>query len=212
MKLRTLATAFLAATAATLLAIAPVAAREPGPYEVKELPATTKLAKAIKVKGNQILQIWTWQEFDLIKTGYAVFSQTETMKAGRVTGRKIFVQLFTGKGDAQKELRMINDGVTACEFDVVGRFIDGSVSVTDEDADGVNELTFAYDVDCVSDVSPVTRKLLVLEGKDKHALRGHSQVDPGDGNVGGDCKPDGFKKAPLLKALAEQRWKDLLGK
>lgn len=212
MKVRSFATALVAAAATTLLAVAPVAAREPGPYQVKELPATTRLPKAIKVKGHQVLQIWTWQESDLIRTGYAVFSQTETLKGGLVNGRKIYVQLFTGKGDAQKELRMINDGIAGCDFDVIARFIAGSVSVTDEDSDGINELTFAYDVDCVSDVSPVTRKLLVLEGKDKHALRGTSRVNPGDGNLGGEYKADGFKKAPQLRALAEQRWQDLLAK
>ena len=70
-----------------------------------------------------------------------------------------------------------------------------------------------YDVTCTSDVSPATRKLLVLEGKDKHALRGTSRIDAGGGDVlGGDYKADGFKKAPAIKAMAEQRWKDLLGK
>lgn len=212
MSRQSLAVSLVALATATTIAVAPAVAREAVPYNVKQLPATGKLPKAMKIKGNQVLQVWTWEEFDDTKTGYAVFSQTETAKGGRVTGRKIFVQLFTGKGDAQKELRMINDGVTGCEFDVVAQFVDGSVSVTDEDADGVNELTFAYDVACTSDVSPNTRKLLVLEGKDKHALRGNSQVDPGGGPVGGDYKADGFKKAPAIKAMAEQRWKDLLGK
>jgi|JI10StandDraft_1071094.scaffolds.fasta_scaffold77534_2 hypothetical protein len=210
MKIRSLA--LIAALACTTLTVAPAVAREAIPYHVEQLPAGAKLPTAIKVKGSHVLQVWTWEEFDDTKRGYAVFSETETARGGRVTGRKIFVQLFTGKGDAQKELRMINDGVTGCEFDVVARFVDGSVSVTDEDADGVNELTFAYDVTCTSDVSPAVRKLLVLEGKDKHALRGTSRVDAGGGDVvGGDYKADPFKKAPALKALAEQRWKDLLG-
>ena len=213
MKTRSIVTAVVAATAALTLSAAPAAAREAIPYQVEQLPLTRTLPKAIKVKGTQILQQWTWEEFDDTKTGYAVFSQTETVKGGRVTGRKIFVQLFTGKGDAQKELRMINDGVTGCALDVTARFIDGSVSITDEDADGIDELTFAYDVACTGDVSPATRKLLVLEGKDKHALRGTSRIDAGGGDVlGGDYKADGFKKAPAIKAMAEQRWKDLLGK
>jgi hypothetical protein len=212
-KLRSIVPAVAAIAAATLLSVAPVAAREPGPYNVKELPPTAALPRTIKVKGTQVLQVWTWDEYDLINTGYAVFSQTDTMKGGRLTGRKIYVQLYSGKGDKQKELRMIQDGVTNCELDVGVGFIDGSVSVTDEDTDGKNELTFAYDVTCTGDVSPATRKLLMLEGKDKHALRGTSRVDAGGGEtVGGDYKADGFKKAPLLKELAERRWKDLLGK
>lgn len=196
---------------ATTLGTLRAQAREPGPYEVQELPASAALPKSIKVKGTQVLQVWTWKEADPTGTGYAVFSQTDTMKGGRLTGRKIYVQLFTGKGDKQKELRMIQDGVAGCDFDVAVGFVDGSVSVTDEDGDGTNELTFAYDVQCTSDVSPATRKLLVLEGKDKHALRGTSQVDAGGGDVmGGEFKADGFKKAPALKALAEKRWAKLL--
>lgn len=212
MKLRSIVPTLAAVAAATTVSIAPVAAREPGPYDVQELPAASALPKAIKVKGTQVLQVWTWKEYDLINTGYAVFSQTDTVKAGRLTGRKIYVQLYSGKGEKQKQLRLVQDGVASCEFDVGVGFIDGSVSVTDEDEDGVNELTFAYDVECTSDVSPATRKLLLLEGKDKHALRGTSQVDPGGGAVGGEYKAEGFKKAPLLKALAEARWKELLGK
>lgn len=212
MKIRSFATALVAAAAATTLALAPVAAREAIPYEVQELAPAARLPKAMKIKGAQVLQVWTWEEFDDRFTGYAVFSQTETVKGGRVTGRKLFVQLFTGKGEAQKELRLVSDGVTGCEFDVVAQFLPGSVSITDEDADGVDELTFAYDVACTSDVSPNTRKLIVLEGKDKHILRGTSQVDPGDGPVGGEFTADGFKKAPALRALAEARWKGLLGK
>ena len=213
MKLRSIATSLVAALAVTVLAVVPASAREPGPYNVQQVPATTALPKAIKVKGKQVLQVWTWDEYDLVNKGYAVFSQTELSKGGRVTGRNIYVQLFSGKGDKQKELRLVKDGVTGCELDLTADFLDGSVSVTDEDTDGINELTFAYDLACKGDVSPNTRKLLVLEGKDKHALRGDSRVDLGGGEVvGGAFKADGFKKQPEVKALAEARWAELLGK
>ena len=201
-----------AAAAAIVLSATSADAREAIPYKVQQLPAGTRLPKAMKVKGAEVLQVWTWEEFDDRYTGYAVFSQTETAKAGHVTGRKLYVQLYTGKGEAQKELRLVQDGVTDCELDVIVNFVDGSVSITDEDADGVDELTFAYDLACTGDISPHVRKLLVLEGKDKHALRGTSRIDLGATSEGGEYKADGFKKQPALKALAEQRWKDLLGK
>ncbi len=209
MSSRSLVTALVAGAAVTTLAIAPVAAGG----EVNELPITYKLPKAIKVKGKAIEKLWTWNDFESGQEGYAVFSATDTMKGGRLTGRKIFVQVYGGKGDAQKELRMINDGVTGCDLDVHVGFIDGSISISDEDDDGIKEVTFVYDVACTGDVSPAVRKLLVLEGKDKHGLRGTSRIDAGGGDVvGGEYKADPFKKAPALKALAEQRWKDMLGK
>jgi len=209
LKLRSLAT--VAAVATAVLFAAPASAREPGPYKVQQLAAGAQLPKSIKVRGKQVLQVWTWQESDFVGTGYAVFSQTETAEDDHVTGRQLYVQLYTGKGDAQKQLRLVQDGVRDCELDVVASFVEGSVSVTDVDGDGKNELTFAYDLACKGDISANVRKLLVLEHKDKHALRGTSRIVLGDLVEGGDYKPDGFKKQPALKTLAETRWKELLG-
>ncbi len=200
----------LTTTLVTGLTTAPAAAREPGPYDVKQVDATQALPKGVKAKGATVEQVWTWQDGDLVTDGLAVFSSTETVKDGRVTSRKLFVQYFRGKAGKWKQVRLVTDGVPPCEFDVVAKFLPGSVQITDEDTDMVSELSFAYDVTCTSDVSPSTRKLLVLEGKDKHALRGTSRIDAGPDSFGGEFKADGFKKAPALKALAEAQWKALL--
>jgi len=208
MKPRSIVTALVASAAVTTLALAPAAAD----IAATQLPSEYKLPKTLKVKGKTLQQIWTWTNADTAQTGYALFSFTDTLKGDRLTGRKLYVQVFAGKGDAQKELRMINDGATGCKLDLHADFVGASISITDADSDGIAEVAFAYDVACAGDVSPAVRKLLVLEGKDKHALRGTSRVDLGSGeHAGGEYKADGFKKAPALKALAEQRWKDLLG-
>lgn len=205
--LATLAAVSLVATAT------PALAREPGPYEVKQVDASQALPKGVKAKGKTVEQVWSWQEGDLQNVGLAVFSSTDTVKGGRVVARKLYVQYYRGKPGKLKQLRLVTDGVPTCELDVVATFLPGSVQVTDEDTDETSELSFAYDVTCISDVSPSTRKLLVLEGKDKHALRGTSRVDAGGGDtVGGEFKLDGFKKAPALQAHAESQWKTLLGK
>jgi hypothetical protein len=196
---------------ATALTTGTATAREPGPYDVKQVDATQPLPKGVKAKGAVVEQVWTWQDGDLATDGLAVFSSTETVKDGHLTGRKIYVQYFRGKAGKWKQVRLITDGVSGCEFDVIAKFLPGSVQITDEDTDMVSELSFAYDVTCTSDVSPSTRKLLVLEGKDKHALRGTSRINAGPDSFGGEFKPDGFKKAPALKALAEAQWKALLG-
>lgn len=139
--------------------------------------------------------------------------QVQRLAAGAPLPKSINVQLYSGKGDAQKQLRLVRDGVRSCELDVVAHFVEGSVSVTDVDGDGKSELTFAYDLACRGDISANIRKLLVLEHKDKHALRGTSRLEfPGGVAEGGGYKSDAFKKQPALKALAESRWKELLGR
>lgn len=196
---------------ASAILTVPAVAREPGPYEVKQLDAKQALPKGVKAKGAVVEQVWSWQDGDLVTDGLAVFSSTDSHKGGHLTSRKLYVQYYRGKAGKWKQVRLVQDGVSNCEFDVVATFLPGSVQITDEDGDAVSELSFAYDVDCTSDVSPNTRKLLVLEGKDKHALRGTSQIKEGPDTYGGEYKPDGFKKAPAIKALAEAQWKSLLG-
>lgn len=200
------------ALAAVLLTAAPAIAREPGPYDVAQRNATEPLPKGVKAKGTKVEQVWTWTEDDLVTTGWAVFSSTETATDQHVTDRKIYVQLYRGKPGKLKQVRLVTDGVAGCDFDVTAAFVPGSVTVTDEDTDGKVELAFAYDVVCRSDVSPATRKLLVLEGTAKHALRGSSKIDVGSGEkVGGDYKLDGFAKQPALKSYAIAQWAALLG-
>jgi hypothetical protein len=93
-------------------------------------------------------------------------------------------------GDKPKLVRKVQDKELDCEFDNLARFVDGSVGVTDLDGDGVGEVTFAYDLGCVSDVSPTPRKLLLLESGQKWILRGLARAADG---AGGTFKPDPAK-------------------
>lgn len=106
----------------------------------------------------------------------------------------------------------MQDATTDCaDADLRAEFLDDSVRVTDEDGDGKVELSFAYDLNCTTDVSPSTRKLLVLEGGDKHILRGTARVQISESEkMGGDFKPEGFKGQPKLDAFAKARWAELL--
>jgi len=67
-------------------------------------------------------------------------------------------------------------------------------------------VTFAYRVGCVSDVSPITLKLRVIENGEKYILRGETLLSDGEG---GKYKPDPkFKKWPKeLAAHAKKRWR-----
>lgn len=89
-------------------------------------------------------------------------------------------------------------------------FLDGATEVTDLDADGFGELTFAYSLACRSDMSPARLKLLMLENGEKFILRGTTNV-PGVG--GGQYTVDASFKAgpPALLEHAKKVWKRQCG-
>lgn len=111
---------------------------------------------------------------------------------GERDGARLEVALWTSSGAREgRVLRVVRDGVPACELDLFAEFVDAATSVTDLDGDGFGELTFAYRTGCTGDVSPVTQKLLVLEQREKYILRGTTRVDGGDGvPLGGAMRPD----------------------
>lgn len=133
----------------------------------------------------------------------------------------------TGKDDAQrldreltvthvvgkKEVFKARDFVRACEFDLSLDLLEGSVQLTDLDDDGEPEISFAYQLACRSDVSPLTVKLLMYEGSTKYALRGESRVRVSETEfVGGDFSADpAFDKAPkAFLEFARKRWRELV--
>ncbi len=121
--------------------------------------------------------------------------------------RALHVTTLRFYADDWQKTADVRERVPPCALDLVAEFIDGSIGVTDLDHDGEAELTFAYRFGCGGDVSPNAMKLIMLEGRDKHALRGQSRVDPGaGGRIGGEHKAD-FRKAPAaFLAHARQVW------
>ena len=111
---------------------------------------------------------------------------------------------------ATRTLRTVNDHVDKCELDLILTVIDASVGLTDLDGDGIGELTFGYKLACVSDVSPIDMKLLMLENGDKYILRGTDRV-PKMGSypaTGGSYKVDASFQGgpPAFLAHAKAVW------
>jgi hypothetical protein len=143
-------------------------------------------------------------------TYMAVF--VSSRKTGRAkdaehTSAGLFVTTLRFYNDRYNVEQDIKELVAPCELDLTANFIDGATGVTDVDGDGLGELTFMYTVGCGGDVSPSTLKLLMLEDKNKYALRGLGRVDPGNGvREGGTFKAD-FGKAPAsLLEHAKKVW------
>lgn len=193
----------LVTVTAALVAVPAIAAADP---VARQLDATAKLPAGVVAKGKRVVQAWTWADKD--GPGYLVLSTTQ--KDGKKgTGRQLFAQLYAGA--RPRELRLVRDAVENCQLDLVASFVPGSVAVTDIDGDGTPEVSFAYDLDCDAKADGSPRKLLVLEGTAKHALRGTSRgKDPDDKPVGGEYKADPFKGEGALATWAEARWNELL--
>lgn len=97
----------------------------------------------------------------------------------RGSGRTVTLtadHVLVAANGTRRVLRHVQDGVSACDFDVTAGFLPGSLKVADRNADGLGEVTFAYDTACRSDVSPATLKLLVLQNGSKYILRGETDM------------------------------------
>lgn len=113
------------------------------------------------------------------------------------------------RGDKLKLLRRVRDQEGRCEFDLSAEFVKASLAVTDLDSDGIGEVSFAYKLGCRSDVSPITLKLLLLEGGKKYILRGTTRVKlSATESLGGGHKIDrSFKRGPkVFLRHARQLW------
>jgi len=86
--------------------------------------------------------------------------------------RYLFVTHQVEQNGGWRQLRLVRDKEEGCSFDLTADFDWAALSLTDLDADGLGELTFAYELTCRSDVSPSDLKLLLLESGDKYIIRG----------------------------------------
>jgi hypothetical protein len=115
------------------------------------------------------------------------------------------------KGSSTRVLRRVRDSSSVCAFDNNTKFLVDSLEVTDLDANGLGEVTFAYFVQCTSDVSPATLKLLLLENGKKFIIRGTNFISIGEGateGYGGERNIDpSFNGAPrTFMEHALSRW------
>jgi hypothetical protein len=103
--------------------------------------------------------------------------RSKTQWGDQLESARLYANHYLRDGDEIRLLRTIRDRVDECEFDLFASFRDDALGVTDLDGDGVGEVTFAYELACMSDVSPKTLKLLLLEGGDKYIIRGETRVE-----------------------------------
>lgn len=153
--------------------------------ELKLLTASVYDPSQLEFEGNIVKQKF-WE--DANGENIALFTQTE---------RELFVYHYAVKENQAKLLRKVYDFEEVCEYDLFLEFIPESIGITDLDKDNLGELTFAYKKACISDVSPLDQKLLILENGDKYIIRGTTTVRMGPEIYEGEKNIDAsFEKAP----------------
>lgn len=107
-----------------------------------------------------------------------------------------------GQARTKKVLAIVKDSRESCDDGAMkATFLDDALGVTDLDADGIGEVTFAYRIVCEGHHTPFTQRLFVLENGDKRSLRGTSRAtyaaDPA------------MRTSPVFLGHAEARWRAL---
>lgn len=142
-------------------------------------------------------------------TNILILTVTEIKTKGDKRSAEIFAYNYIVDGGSNKLLWKMYDFIKDCEFDVTLNFIENSLTITDEDNNGIGESTIHYKMGCRSDVSPVDMKLIMHEGETKYAIRGNTRVEiKGQDPIGGEMNIDkSFESAPKeLLRYAKVQW------
>lgn len=111
-----------------------------------------------------------------------------------------------------EQIWQINDLVEECDFDLTLEFFPQALRITDLDGDGLSEIWVVYRLGCFNDISPRDMKLIMYEGRKKHAMRGVQLVNLGERYEGGEYKMDAaFREGPeSFRRYAKNLWAEFV--
>lgn len=111
-----------------------------------------------------------------------------------------------------EQIWQINDLVEECDFDLTLEFFPQALRITDLDGDGLSEIWVVYHLGCFNDISPRDMKLIMYEGRKKHAMRGVQLVNLGERYEGGEYKMDAaFREGPeSFRRYAKNLWAEFV--
>lgn len=175
----------------------------------KEIQWEGKIKNAIK---------WTDSEGENIvitaETGIYLNSKFQHEMEG--SDAEIFAYRFQKIGGKFQQIWRVYDFIHDCPMDITMEFLDKTFQITDLDNDGVAEIWLMYKMSCRGDVSPDEMKIIMYEGKQKHAIRGENRIQSGvdeHGKAvfdGGEYQADkAFSTAPVVFLdFAKKMWEE----
>lgn len=149
--------------------------------------------------GENIIILTLTKEHGSGKKGY---------EGEETRNKELYGYQYVNKSGTWSQLWKINDFINDCPVDLTLEFIEGSLSITDLNNDGIGESTFLYKMACRGDVSPCDLKLIMHEGDVKYAIRGTMKLFVDNKWYGGDYKVDkSFDGAPSgFLDYAKEQW------
>jgi hypothetical protein len=147
------------------------------PVQIKK----SAIPHRLKFRG-EAYEAWQWEdrlgENILVLSTVAAYADNDPGERETAETAELHAFNFIKKDTTYKLLWKTSDIEKQCRFDLTSGFIEGSVSVTDLDSNGLAETTFLYRQACRSDVSPSALKLIMHEDTVKYALRGLMWLPP----------------------------------
>ena len=181
-----------------------------GPIVSKNLERS-KLPKSLKIEGK-IVNAVTWTD----KSGenMVITSETGIKSSKSSTGEEnrnaaLYAYHFSGVDNLAKQTWKASDFVKDCPLDLEATFIKNTFKITDLNNDGVAEIWLMYKTVCHGDVSPYEMKIIMYQGPQKFAIRGHNKVKVSEKEyAGGEYKVDkAFSEGPaVFREFAVKMW------
>ncbi|WP_343632871.1 hypothetical protein [Fluviicola sp.] len=171
----------------------------------------SELPKEITYKGN-LKEAVRWMDesgVNLVVTSETEEAVSKSAPSEDYREKYLFAHHYLLFEDSISQTWKVTDFTKECPLDLAADFVK-NIQVTDLDKDGMGEVWLMYIVTCKGDVSPAEMKIILYEGTQKFALRGHNQVDIGNGQLeGGDYKFDkAFNQGPeVFRDFAKKLWK-----
>lgn len=173
---------------------------------------TAALPAAIIYKGKPVkIRSWKDKLGDnlLLLTETGEFASADSAEFTDNRDSELHVYHYVKTGAVWNKIATVNDQISSCPVDIVTRFIPGALFITDLNADGIAECTFAYHLTCTGGVDNKVMKLIMLENKNKYVIRGTTSVNIGE-EIPGTMKyeagiPERFKVFMIARWKAFER-------
>lgn len=146
--------------------------------EGNKVDVLTSPLETVVGTGNQFITGRKWMDANGENILLFTFSEEPEADVDGNEGmsRSFYAEHFARKGDGDfQQIRKIQDFEKGCSFDNMLYLLDKSINITDLDEDKYKEISFAYTLGCVSDVSPYPMKLMMIENGEKYAIRGSTR-------------------------------------
>lgn len=122
--------------------------------------------------------------------------------------KEVHAARYLVRDGEMEKVWQINDATEQCVADITADFIPEALRITDLNDNGIAEVWVDYAVGCIGDVSPNAMKIIMYEGKQKYAMRGHEKIRYDQVKSGEFKMDEAFENSPKsIRTFAASLWK-----